>query len=220
MLTSKPSSCSACPLYTKGKGFVPDEVVAHPDYVIIAEAPGSTEVAQGKPLVGKAGFVLRSWILAAVPQIQVAYEQKKVSLCNVLKCQPPMDKQGRPYPKGQERIDAEAHCRQYLNIGNPKVVILCGEIPQRYFFGPELEAEDAVDRALGHELKGVTGRIGRVYERDGKRFVFCLHPAYVLRQPAMVSHAQAAFRIAAGTDKTLDVKYVSWESAMAQGVTC
>ena len=214
MLT-KPSSCSGCVLEHTGKGFVPDEVVAHPNYAIIAEAPGSTEVAQGKPLVGKAGFVLKSWIMKAVPQIQVAYEQQKVSLCNVLKCQPPMDKQGRPYPKGQERLDAEAHCRQYLNIGNPKVVILCGETPQRYFFGPELEAEDAVDRVLGHDLKGVTGRIGRVYERAGIKYVFSLHPAFVLRQPSLVAHAQEAFKIAAGIDKTLDVHYVGWEQAMA-----
>ena len=211
----KPAGCTGCPLLETGEGFVPDEVVPSPDIVIMAEAPGGTEVESGKPLVGKAGFVLKEWIMKAVPEIQIAYEKKKVSLCNVLKCKPP-EHNGRPYPTGDTRVKAEEHCKQYLKLGEPKLIILCGEVPQRYFFKDELEAEDATDRALGHEAKGVMGRVGRVYTKAGVRYVFAPHPAFVLRQPALVTHAQEAFRIAAGKDKVIEPEIVNWTVAVIE----
>lgn len=165
--------------------------------------------------MGQAGFVLRSWGMKAVPALQIAYEKKKVSLCNILKCQPP-EQNGRAYPTGQTRELAEAHCRQYLNIGKPKVVILCGETPQRYFFREELEREDATDRALGRDHKGVMGRIGRVYERDGKRWVFAPHPAFVLRQPALVNHLQEALKIAVGQEPVIEPTVIDWNEAVNQ----
>lgn len=214
MLNQKPNTCIGCPLYESGKGFVPDETVPDPEIVIVAEAPGKTEIHEGKPLVGSSGFVLRNWGMKVVPLIQLAYEKKKVSLCNILKCLPP-EVQGRPYPTGETRQLAEKHCSQYLQIGNPKIVILCGEIPQRYFFGKELAEEDAVDRALSRELKGVMGRVGRVYQRGDTKYIFSPHPAAVLRQPAFVSHLQEAFKIAAGQERMIEPELVLWEKALA-----
>lgn len=214
MLT-KPSTCELCPMFHKGRGFVPDDLVTKPAYAIVAEAPGGTEVTEGKPLVGKAGFVLKNWIMRAVPLIQVAYEQHHVSLHNVLRCQPP-EIQGRPYPKGEEKHLAEAHCRQYLDLGAAHTVILCGESPQRFFFGPELEAEDRSSRTLGHDVKGVMGRVGRVYRKDGKMWVFAPHPAFVLRQPILTQHAQEAFKIATGQDTVVEPVVVPWETAIQE----
>lgn len=213
-MLSKPSTCLGCVLHDVGKGFVPDETVENPDYTVLAEAPGSSEVHEGRPLVGKAGFVLKSWIMRSVPAIQVAYERKKVSLCNVLKCQPP-ELNGRPYPVGETRIRAEAHCRQYLNLGNPKTIILVGEVPQRALFGPELEREDATDRSLGRSLKGVLGRVGRVYERDGTRYVFGPHPAFILRQPSLIGHAVEAFKIAVSATY-IEPQALPWQEAVQE----
>lgn len=212
-MLKKPQTCSSCPLYEKGKGFVPDTIVPKAEYLIYGEAPGSTEIELNKPFQGKAGFVLKEWIMRAVPHFKLAEEKNKISYANVLRCLPP-EIQGRPYPRGQERVDAERCCKQYANMGDASTVVLTGESPQRFLFGPELEAEDAVDRSLGHDLKGVMGRIGRVYEREGRRYVFAPHPAYVLRQPALVQHAQAVFKIACNTETVLDVDYIIWESAL------
>lgn len=131
----------------------------------------------------------------------------------VSNCLPPMT-QGRPYPRGIEKAQAEACCSQYQQLGDAPTVILAGETPQRYFFGAELDAEDASDRKLGRDVKGVTGRIGRVIERDGRRWVFCVHPAYVLRQPSLVQHGQQALAIATGSDTIVEVDYVGWEQAL------
>ena len=211
----KPDTCSTCPLHTKGKGFVPDQLAKHADYRIYGEAPGSTEITDGKPFQGKAGFVLKNWIMRQVPQVQIAAEKGRVSYANILRCLPPEIK-GRPYPTGAERAGAEACCTQYQTTGDEPVVILCGDVPQRYFFGPELDAEDATDHQLQHDVKGVMGRIGRVYERDSKRWVFAPHPAYVLRQPAMVEHAQRAFQIATNSETIREPRILKWEHALAE----
>ena len=209
----QPLSCEGCPLYKVGKGFVPDQIVEHEDYCFFGEAPGSTEIVEGTPFVGQAGFVLKNWMIRQVPLLQMALEKGRVSFRNILHCLPP-EVQGRPYPKGETRRQAEAHCRQYHSEIKAPVIVLCGEVPQRFFFGPELEAEDQTDKRLGHELKGVMGRIGRVYERDGKRWVFAPHPAYILRQPALVRHGQEALKIGVGLDKVLEPAYVPWDMAL------
>lgn len=204
-----------CPLYEKGKGFCPDAVVPNAEYIFCGEAPGKNEVADGKPFIGQAGFVLKNWLIRAVPSIRLADEGQKITFMNTLRCLPP-EIQGRAYPKGQEKLDAEKHCRQYDQFGHAHTVVLFGESPQRAFFGPELDAEDASDRRLNHEVKGVMGRIGRVIERDGRRYVFAPHPAWILRQPSLVEHGQRALQIAANTERVVDVDYKPWNEALCE----
>lgn len=215
----KPEGCKACPLYEKGQGFCPDKVAPKAEYLFQGEAPGKHEIVHTKerpaqPFVGKAGFALHNWLIRAVPQLQLAVEQGKVTFANTLRCLPP-EIQGRPYPKGQEKLDAEAHCRQYDHV-TPEIttVVLFGESPQRAWFRDELEAEDLSDRKLGRDAKGVAGRMGRVYHKAGKIWVFAPHPAWILRQPSLVEHGQACLKIAAGTDKEVSVEYLGWETAM------
>lgn len=214
-MLQKPSTCAACPLFTKGQGFCPDRIAKSPHYVFIAEAPGKNEILKGEPLVGKAGFVLHNWLMHAVPQLKIAWERGEVTLANVLRCLPP-EVQGRPYPKGLEKTQAEALCRQYDTPWDDKVhtVVLFGEHSQRLYFHEELEAEDLTDRKLGRDAKGVSGRMGRAYLKDGRRWVFAPHPAWILRQPSLVEHGQQCLRIASGTDKEVIVDYQSWETAL------
>lgn len=186
----------------------------HEEYCIFGEAPGSTEIKVGKPFQGKAGFVLTHWLIRAVPPLQLALERKRISFRNILHCLPP-DHKGRPYPSGLTKEQAETHCKQYHSEIKAPVVILAGEVPQRFFFGPELEEEDKSDRRLGRDVKGVSGRIGREIERDGKRFVFAPHPAFILRQPALVQHGQRALGIAANTEQLQEPFYhLKWDDAV------
>ena len=211
----KPNSCSGCPLFEKGKGFVPDAIAPHPDYVLCGEAPGKTEVAESKPFIGQAGHVLKNWLIHAVPELKVAMERGKVTLANTLRCLPP-EIQGRPYPRGEEKDRAEAQCRAYDDYGEAHTVVLFGESPQRKWFGKELAEEDAASKRLGRDAKGVMGRIGRVIERDGRRWVFAPHPAYILRQPALVQHGQEALRIAVNKERVVQVDYQPWEQALRE----
>ena len=209
----KPDGCNGCPLQYKGLGFVPDQTVPNPDYVFVGEAPGKNEVEQGKPFVGQAGHVLKAWLMKAVPEVQIASEKNKITLMNTLRCLPP-EVHGRPYPKGEEKELAEKQCRQYDNLGEAKTVVLFGESSQRCWFGTELENEDASDRRLQRDVKGVMGRIGRVYEKADRRWIFAPHPAWILRQPALVEHGQQALRIAANKEKVAEVDYIKWDQAI------
>lgn len=216
MPNPKPDGCLGCPLYEKGKGFVPDKIAPKALYIFCGEAPGTNEVTQREPFVGRAGHVLKQWLMHVVPEIRLAWEKGQVTLSNTLRCLPP-EIQGRPYPKGEEKELAEQHCRQYDHFGDKaETMVLFGESPQRYWFKDELANEDASDRALSHDVKGVMGRIGRVYERDGKRWVFAPHPAFILRQPAIVEHGQQALRIATNTERVLEPNYLPWTQALEQ----
>lgn len=215
-MLNKPVGCQNCPLFNKGKGFVPDKISKRLAVRFIGEAPGKNEVEDHEPFVGKAGFVLKQWLLRAVPTLQLALDKGEVSFANTLRCLPP-EIQGRPYPKGEEKLAAEACCRQYdTPLGATHTVILLGESPQRAHFAEELAAEDASDRKLGRDVKGVTGRIGRVIERDGVRYIFAPHPAYILRQPALVEHGQRALQIAANTEREIEPDYLSWRDALSE----
>lgn len=213
----KPEGCTGCPLQNTGVGWCPDLLsIGPPEFTIYGEAPGKTEIEDGQPFVGKAGFVLKNWLMHAVPALKIAAERKRVSYKNILHCLPP-ENHGRPYPSGEDRRGAESQCGQFRSPDtDAPTVILCGEIPQRWFFGPELDAEDASDRSIGREAKGVMGRIGRVYERDGRRYVFAPHPAFVLRQPSLVTHGQRALEIAVNQTPELEPYYMPWEMAMEQ----
>ena len=211
----KPDGCLGCPLHEKGQGFVPDQIAPNADYLFIGEAPGKQEIEQSKPFVGKAGHVLKHWLIWAVSPLRLAYEKHKISIANTLRCLPP-EVMGRAYPRGEEKTQAEAHCRQYDDFGDANTVVLFGESAQRYHFQQELAAEDASDRRLAHEVKGVLGRVGREYIRDGKRWIFAPHPAWILRQPALVEHGQAALRIAANTERLVDVEYLPWDAAIRE----
>ena len=222
-LLPKPAGCAECPLRDVGKGFCPDKVAPRAKYLFIGEAPGKNEIIESKerpaqPFVGQAGFVLRDWLLRAVPALKMADERGEITYANTLRCLPP-EIQKRAYPKGEDKAVAERVCRQYDHFTEGiETVVLFGESPQRCFFGEELHAEDVTDRKLQHDVKGVSGRMGRVYEQDGKRWVFAPHPAWILRQPSIVEHGQAALRIAANQEKVVHVKYTGWDDAM--GVLC
>src|SRR3990167_6850022 len=216
-MISRPATCDGCPLHiTSIPGFCTDKIPVKVKFLIIAEAPGTSELERAEPMVGKAGFVLKEWGLKAVSALQIAVERGELGLSNVLRCLP-KETNGRPYPVGEEKRLAEAHCRQYDKFPDTiHTVILAGEHSQRLYFREELEREDATDRALGRDHKGVMGRIGRVYEKDGKRWVFAPHPAFILRQPALVNHLQEALKIAVGQEPIIDPTVVDWNEAVNQ----
>jgi uracil-DNA glycosylase family 4 len=214
MLT-KPRGCDSCPLRDKGQGFVPDTISLNPEYIFIGESPGKQELEAGVPFIGKAGFVLRQWMVKNAPSVQISLEKNRVTIANTLRCLSP-EIQGSAYPRGEEKLQAEECCSQYNQFGDAKTIVLFGEKAQRRWFKSELEAEDAVDRQLNHDTKGVLGRNGREYLKDERRYVFCVHPAAILRQPSLVEAGQNALRIAAQTEQVLEINYIGWNDAIKE----
>jgi len=65
----------------------------------------------GAGVVGKSGSLLNQWIF---PKVGVRREE--VFIDNTLRCLPPKNKQGQPYPTGAERSQAEHCCRHWDRV--------------------------------------------------------------------------------------------------------
>ena len=149
--------CTACKLHstrTQGVLGVGDR---NADWLIIGEAPGADEDAQGEPFVGQAGKLLDA-MLAAID----LKRGDKVYITNVLKSRPP----GNRNPEHDE----VAACRPYLlaqiELIQPKLILALG----RFAAQSLLDTDEAVGRLRG-----------RVHQFQNVPLVVTYHPAYLLR---------------------------------------
>ena len=115
---SKPQSCSACPLFDRGTGFVPSDGPTPAAITFVGEAPGFDEAAVGRPFIGAAGSMFTRLLKMA------GLDRESVRVGNSIQCAPPkMWLVGAPWYHG-----ATQHCRQYtqplLDEGSPVIVPL------------------------------------------------------------------------------------------------
>lgn len=75
------------------------------------ELAGTRFVKVGAPVVGESGSLLNQWIL---PKVGVRREDVYVD--NTLRCLPPKNKQGQPYPIEEEKAKAEGCCREWDRV--------------------------------------------------------------------------------------------------------
>jgi uracil-DNA glycosylase family 4 len=109
-------SCSNCPLRAGRKRMVFGEGNIDCRVMFIAEAPGRTEDEQGRPLIGRAGTLLRNLIRA------IDFKVEDVYLCNIIKCRPPNN---RP-PEDEEIETCIKFLDKQIEIISPQLLILLG----------------------------------------------------------------------------------------------
>lgn len=150
--------CTACKLSvtrTQGVLGVGDR---NADWLIIGEAPGVEEDAQGEPFVGQAGKLLDA-MLASIG----LKRGDNVYITNVLKSRPPDNRNPAP--------DEVAACRPYLlaqiELIQPKLILALGRVAAQSLLD--------TDEAVGH-LRG------RVHSFQNVPLVVTYHPAYLLRK--------------------------------------
>ena len=149
--------CTACGLHqtrTQGVLGVGDR---NADWLIIGEAPGADEDAQGEPFVGQAGKLLDA-MLAAIN----LERGNNVYITNVLKSRPPGNRDPEP--------DEVAACRPYLlaqiELIQPKLILALGRVAAQSL----LDTDEAVGRLRG-----------QVHQFQNVPLVVTYHPAYLLR---------------------------------------
>ena len=149
--------CTACKLHatrTQGVLGVGDR---NADWLMIGEAPGADEDAQGEPFVGQAGKLLDA-MLAAIG----LRRGDNVYITNVLKSRPPGNRNPEP--------DEVAACRPYLlaqiELIRPKLILALG----RFAAQSLLDTDEAIARLRG-----------RVHQFRNVPLVVTYHPAYLLR---------------------------------------
>lgn len=150
--------CLNCPLGHTRKNFVFGVGSPAAEVVIVGEAPGAEEDAQGEPFVGRAGRLLND-ILAAV-----RLKREEVYICNILKCRPPNNRD--PLPSEVEQCEPYLH--HQLKLIRPKIMLALGRIAAQTL----LRTNNSLTalRASTHEYQGIP-------------LVVTYHPAALLRNP-------------------------------------
>jgi DNA polymerase len=150
--------CRRCKLWPHRTNIVFGAGNPRTPLVLVGEAPGADEDAQGQPFVGRAGQLLTQWIES------LGMTRQDVYICNVLKCRPP----GNRSPERDE-IDT---CKQFLfrqlEVIRPKLVCALGAV--------------ALNTLLGKAVP-ITRARGRFFEAGGLKIFATFHPAYLLRNP-------------------------------------
>jgi uracil-DNA glycosylase family 4 len=151
-------TCTKCPLGHTRTKFVFGVGNPNADVVLIGEAPGADEDAQGEPFVGRAGQLLNK-ILEAIN-----FKREEVYICNILKCRPPNNRD--PHP---DEIEAcEPHLWKQLELINPKLILCLGRVSAQ---------------ALLRTTASLTALRGKVHDYRGIKLMVTYHPAALLRNP-------------------------------------
>jgi DNA polymerase len=113
------ASCKMCELCERRKNTVPGEGPPNPQVMVIGEAPGADEDAQGRPFVGPAGQLLDK-MLASIGLTR----QTNCFIANILKCRPPNNRDPEP--------DERAACIHFLEsqilLLKPQAILCAGRV--------------------------------------------------------------------------------------------
>jgi DNA polymerase len=158
VLEQEVSGCTRCELHSARTQTVFGSGSHSAKWMVIGEAPGASEDAQGKPFVGRAGQVLTEMLRAA------GLDRDDVFITNILKCRPPGNRDPRPV-----EVDAcEGFLKQQVEMVRPDIILAVGRI--------------AAQKLLKTETP--LGRLrGRVHRYGDIPVVVVYHPAYLLRSP-------------------------------------
>jgi uracil-DNA glycosylase len=156
-------TCNACELGQTRTRTVFAGGSPHAKIMVIGEAPGKDEDAQGEPFVGRSGqFLMKCFA-------QVGLEREKdLYICNTIKCRPPQNRKPTPAEKQA--------CRPFLDaqiaLIQPKIIVLCGAT--------------AVSSFLPHEKRTITQLRGQWFEEaSGAKLMPVFHPSYLLRHHSL-----------------------------------
>ncbi len=128
------------------------------DVMVIGEAPGADEDAQGEPFVGRAGQLLTK-ILEAIQ-----FKREDVFIANILKCRPPNNRKPNP----DEVEQCEPYLWKQIELIKPKIILCVGLTAAQTLL--KTEASLTSLRATVHNY------------HDVPTFV-TYHPAALLRNP-------------------------------------
>ena len=156
--------CLKCPLGSLGRTHVVfGEGNPNADLMLVGEGPGRDEDLQGRPFVGRSGK-----LLSQVLEI-IGAKRTDIFITNVVKCRPPGNR--KPLPKESGTCKNLLLFKQ-IDIIKPRVICTLGAAAIEGFTGNPVK----ITQIRGHE-----------FTLDSFTLVPTFHPAYILRNPSMVS---------------------------------
>ena len=151
------NTCTRCKLHKTRTQAVFGVGDQQADWLIVGEAPGADEDAQGEPFVGQAGRLLDA-MLAAIG----LRRGDNVYIANVLKSRPP----GNRNPEPDEVAACMPYLLQQIELLRPKIIVAMGRFAAQNL----LASKDAIASLRG-----------RVHYFHGVPLIVTYHPAYLLR---------------------------------------
>jgi DNA polymerase len=152
--------CTRCKLHALGRSQVGFGVgTPTADLMVVGEAPGADEDAQGEPFVGRAGQLLTKIVEA------MGFARADVYIANVIKCRPP----GNRNPEPVEVATCQPFLFRQIDLIRPKVIVALGTFAAHALLGTDAP------------ISRLRGRV-HAY-RAGSRLVPTFHPAFLLRSP-------------------------------------
>lgn len=157
------SDCLKCPLGHTRTRFVFGSGNPDADIMIVGEAPGADEDAQGLPFVGRAGQLLTK-ILEAIE-----LPRDEVFICNILKCRPPNNRK----PLVSETDECEPYLWKQIELIRPRFILALG-----------LTAANTLLR----NKESMSALRGTTHDYHGIPMIVTYHPAALLRNPEWKVH--------------------------------
>lgn len=157
-LNAQICTCTKCALGRTRTKFVFGVGNPKATLMLIGEAPGADEDAQGEPFVGRAGQLLNK-ILEAIN-----FKRSDVYICNILKCRPPNNRKPAP----EESDLCKPYLKKQIDLIKPKVILCLGLTAAENLLG--------TTESMG-KLRG------RVMQYEGVPVMVTYHPAALLRNP-------------------------------------
>ncbi|MBC7982740.1 MAG: uracil-DNA glycosylase [Candidatus Obscuribacterales bacterium] len=153
-------NCTRCALHQTRTQTVFGVGNRQAQWMIVGEAPGADEDAQGEPFVGRAGQLLNSMIKA------VGLKRTDVYIANILKSRPPNNRDPAP----AEVAACMPFLQRQIDLVNPKLILCVGRIAAQNLLN--------TTTPIG-KLRGQVHALGAAR----RPVVVTYHPAYLLRSP-------------------------------------
>ena len=152
--------CQRCDLAQERKTVVVSRGNPSARLMVIGEAPGADEDAQGRPFVGRSGRLLDACLAeVGLDQADDAY------ICNLIKCRPP----GNRRPTPAELMACRPWLdRQILEV-DPEILFILGATATASL----LQCRTPISRLRGQWT-----------EWEGRSVMTSFHPSYLLRNPS------------------------------------
>ncbi len=151
-------TCMECRLGSTRNSFVFGSGNPNADILIIGEAPGADEDAQGLPFVGAAGKLLTK-ILEAIE-----LSRDEVYIANIIKCRPPENRR----PEKDEIAQCEPYLQKQIELIKPAFILALGLTAVNTLF------------KKNHQMQEIRGKVMNYH---GVSLLATYHPAALLRNP-------------------------------------
>ena len=166
MTNPKPEICEGCPFYDRPGPVFPSEPLGDARFIIVGEAPGETEIAQGIGFVGRSGKVLRSMMLKA------GIKSSSCIFANVVMCRPEGNATPSPY---EAEYCYSRWLKPFLQENQDKNWIIAGSVASQKIY------DEKITKCAGYLYPHPDGTgVG----------IPILHPAAVMRDYSRTAYGE------------------------------